>query len=46
MPTVKLYSCKNCDKTMLVEVFEDEATTLEIMKQNPYCNDCEDRKCT
>ena len=40
MPTVKLYSCKKCLMTMLVEVFADEATTLEIMKQNPYCNAC------
>ncbi len=41
MPTVKVYDCKNCKKTMMVEVFADEKTTLEIMKQNPYCNDCE-----
>ena len=40
--TVKLYSCKECNKTMMLEVFSDEATTVEIMKQNPTCNDCED----
>lgn len=39
--TVKVYGCKGCEKTMLVEVFVDEETTLEIMKQNPYCSDCE-----
>ena len=42
MPTVKLYSCKTCNKTMIVEVFADEVTTLEIIKQNPTCNDCTD----
>ena len=40
MVTVKLYSCKGCNKAMIAEVFADEATTLEIMKQNPTCNDC------
>ena len=39
--TVKLYDCKICKATMMVEVFADEKTTLEMMKQNPYCNDCE-----
>ena len=39
--TVKLYDCKACGRTMMVEVFADEATTLAIMAQNPYCNDCE-----
>ena len=38
---VKLYECKVCKVTMMAEVFADEQTTLEIMKQNPYCNDCE-----
>tara|TARA_R100000808_G_scaffold21352_1_gene46159 strand:- start:124 stop:417 length:294 start_codon:yes stop_codon:yes gene_type:complete len=41
MSTVKVYDCKSCKKTMMVEVSADEKTTLEIMKQNPYCNDCE-----
>ena len=40
MPTVKLYSCKTCNKTMIVEVFADESTTSAMMKQNPYCSDC------
>jgi hypothetical protein len=40
MTTVKLYDCAECGLTMMVEVFADEATTLEIMKQNPTCNDC------
>ena len=40
MVTVKLYSCNECNKTMIVEVFADEATTLAIIKQNPTCNDC------
>ena len=40
MATVKLYDCAECGITMMVEVFADEATTLEIMKQNPTCNDC------
>ena len=39
--TVKLYDCKTCKKTMLIEIFADEQTTYRIMKQNPYCNDCE-----
>mgnify|MGYP003143646019 CR=1 FL=1 len=39
--TVKLYDCKVCEKTMLLEIFADEKTALDIMKQNPYCNDCE-----
>ncbi len=38
--TVKLYECKVCKVTMMAEVFADEQTTLEIMKQNPYCNHC------
>ena len=41
MATTKLYDCKNCGKTMLVEVFADEQTTLKIMEQNPYCEVCE-----
>ena len=28
----------------MVEVFADEKTTLEIMKQNPYCNDCKTKE--
>ena len=39
--TVKLYECKACKATMMVEAFADEKTTLKMMKQNPYCNDCE-----
>ena len=42
MPIVKVYSCAACGKTMIVEVFADKATTLEIMKQNPICNDCKE----
>ena len=40
MVTVKLYSCNECNKTMIAEVFADAATTLAIIKQNPTCNDC------
>jgi hypothetical protein len=39
--TVKLYDCNICSATMLVEIFADEQTALEIMKQNPSCSDCE-----
>ena len=42
--TVKVYGCKACGKTMLLEVFADEATALEIMKQSPYCNTCEETR--
>ena len=38
---VKLYSCKQCGVTMLLESFTDEQTTLAMMKQNPYCGVCE-----
>ena len=44
MPTVKIYNCKTCKKTMMIEVFADEKTTLEIMKHNPYCNDCKTKE--
>ena len=37
----KLYSCKQCGITMSQESFTDEQTTLEMIKQNPYCNECE-----
>ena len=42
--TVKIYDCTACGKTMLLEVFADEATALEIMKQSPYCNTCEETR--
>ena len=42
--TVKLYDCKICKATMMSEVFADEKTTLEMMKQNPYCEVCGDTK--
>ena len=37
----KLYSCKQCGVTILLESFTDEQTTLEMIKQDPYCGDCE-----
>ena len=37
---VKLYSCKECKITMLIESFTDEQTTLAMIKQNPYCEVC------
>jgi hypothetical protein len=37
---VKLYSCKKCKVTMLIESFTDEQTTLAMIKQNPYCEVC------
>lgn len=40
----KLYSCKKCGMTLLVESFTDEQTTLAMIKQNPYCNKCEQIK--
>ena len=42
----KLYSCKECGMTLLVESFTDEQTTLAMIKQNPYCNECEQIKST
>ena len=37
----KVYSCKQCGITMFLESFTDEQTTLEMIKQNPYCDECE-----
>ena len=37
----KLYSCKQCGIGMFLESFTDEQTTLEMIKQDPYCNECE-----
>ncbi len=42
----KLYSCKECGVTMLLESFADEHTTSAMIKQNPYCNECEQIKST
>ena len=44
MATTKLYDCKHCGKTMMMEVFADEQTTLKIMEQNPYCGECDPQK--
>ena len=50
--TVKLYECKACKATMMAEewqaktvlyrynVFADETNWNDMMKQNPYCNEC------
>ena len=27
--------------TLLLDSFTDEQTTLEMIKQNPYCDECE-----
>lgn len=37
---VKLFSCKKCGVTMMLESFTDEQGTLEMIKQNPFCNSC------
>ena len=37
----KLYSCKKCGVTMVLESFTDEQTTLAMIKQNPYCENCD-----
>ena len=37
----KVYSCKDCGVTMLLESFTDEQTTLAMIKQNPYCENCD-----
>ena len=42
----KLYSCKKCGVTMVLESFTDEQTTLEMIKQNPYCLACESMEVT
>ena len=40
----KIYSCKGCKMTLLLDSFTDEQTTLEMIKQNPYCDKCETGK--
>tara|TARA_R100000687_G_C6411419_1_gene146624 strand:+ start:92 stop:547 length:456 start_codon:yes stop_codon:yes gene_type:complete len=42
----KVYSCKGCKMPLLLDSFTDEQTTLEMIKQNPYCEICEMEKIT
>ena len=39
----KVYSCKGCKITVMLDSFTDEKTTLAMIEKNPYCDGCEDQ---
>jgi len=39
----KVYSCKGCGITVMLDSFTDEKTTLAMIEKNPYCDGCEDQ---